>query len=311
MTLHLLATSLIFSFGCSHSKINPSIDHPNHVSAANGNFFIFYDDALFSAEGVLPISRNYNNKASYDGLFGFGWGSLYASNLVDSKNGTITIHEYGNGGTNVFLIENSANRNGKARKKFLGKLYRSERYGNQTLTASKSGYVRVHENGGTESFDRNGKLRRIDRKSGGFIELLYDPKGFLSELKDEAGRKVLVKCDGKGRIIGLVSSEGREFRYSYDGNVLKKAQGFDGRSQQYKYDERLNLIDIRHDGSTQFNVEYYGKNDCDCVKKVRYADGYSKEYEYSDPCGKLAKNNVVEIEKDSAGKEVKRNVFSF
>ena len=70
------------------------------VNLKNGNFFISYTDIVFSRQHDL--TRAYNSKSTFQGMFGYGWGSEYDTYLDVQGDGTVVMHEYGGGATNTF-----------------------------------------------------------------------------------------------------------------------------------------------------------------------------------------------------------------
>ena len=70
------------------------------VSVINGNYSVSFVDITHPQsrqEYQLKVSRTYNSKSQYDGIFGYGWGSEFESFLIVSADGTVVINESGGG----------------------------------------------------------------------------------------------------------------------------------------------------------------------------------------------------------------------
>lgn len=74
-----------------------------NVSLKNGNFFVGYQDLVYSGGFDPKIERVYNSKTPFKGVFGWGWGNEYEVFLSVSADGSVVVHEYGGGAENRFL----------------------------------------------------------------------------------------------------------------------------------------------------------------------------------------------------------------
>lgn len=74
------------------------------VNLKNGNFYISYTDVKIETDlaAFKEITRTYNSKSTFVGLFGYGWGSAIETYLHVYPDGTIVVIEHGSGGTTVF-----------------------------------------------------------------------------------------------------------------------------------------------------------------------------------------------------------------
>jgi len=77
------------------------------VNLKNGNFYISYTDIQMKSDltAFKDITRTYNSKSTFVGLFGYGWGSAMETYLHSYPDGTIVVIEHGSGGTTVFNSE--------------------------------------------------------------------------------------------------------------------------------------------------------------------------------------------------------------
>ncbi|MBU1376273.1 MAG: hypothetical protein KKE02_16720 [Alphaproteobacteria bacterium] len=70
------------------------------VDGRTGAFTLTYDDF----KGSLTYRRTYISSAGNGGLFGFGWGSVFDTRLVQMPDNTIVVLENGNAGATVYGV---------------------------------------------------------------------------------------------------------------------------------------------------------------------------------------------------------------
>ncbi|MGJ8745564.1 DUF6531 domain-containing protein [Polaribacter sp.] len=74
------------------------------VNINNGNFYISYTDVSLKKyqSAFESITRTYNSKSTYVGLFGYGWGTKFETYLRAYPDGSLKVKEHGTGNTNLF-----------------------------------------------------------------------------------------------------------------------------------------------------------------------------------------------------------------
>jgi YD repeat-containing protein len=78
------------------------------VNAKNGDFYITYGDIeLNSDKGKIEVTRTYNSKASGEGWFGAGWGSVYETYVSVMPDGSVVVHENGLGNSEYYAPKNA------------------------------------------------------------------------------------------------------------------------------------------------------------------------------------------------------------
>ena len=74
----------------------------------NGNLYMSYTDLVVPGSGKkLEMTRTYNSKSTENGWFGFGWGNIFETKLVNSADGCVVVHEHGAGGKTRFCPKTS------------------------------------------------------------------------------------------------------------------------------------------------------------------------------------------------------------
>jgi YD repeat-containing protein len=75
------------------------------VAAANGNYFTGFTDLELPELQGLPkvaVSRTYNSRSQFRGMFGYGWGNDFEAFLIPSADGSVVIQESGGGAKTRF-----------------------------------------------------------------------------------------------------------------------------------------------------------------------------------------------------------------
>src|SRR5690606_25418387 len=70
------------------------------VAVGNGNYFKSFTDVEHEAPAnsfQLKVTRVYNSRSQFDGIFGYGWGSDFEAFLVPSVDGGVVVQESGGG----------------------------------------------------------------------------------------------------------------------------------------------------------------------------------------------------------------------
>ncbi len=77
------------------------------VVPANGNYFTSYTDIEFPADsnGETPkLSRVYNSRSQFRGMFGYGWGNDFDTYLIPSADGSVVVQEAGGGAKTRWFV---------------------------------------------------------------------------------------------------------------------------------------------------------------------------------------------------------------
>ncbi len=295
-----------------------------NVSLRNGNFFIGYTDLIYTG-GIAPkIERVYNNKSSYDGIFGFGYGSDFETYLSASPDGSMVLHENGGGAQNRFTspkvsvkevdvaVENIL----KAKTKIAGltggqadaerkKLRNDARYRNDewerlytkglvqarkvangsVFTSNKFGYQ-------TLTKTNDGYVRRYD---DGKVETFND-NGKLTRVADKNGNFVNISYDKAGHMVNIKDNLNRNIKLAYNRTgKVEKVEGDAGKAAEYKYNENELTYSKDVDGN---EYEYkYSSNGRHNLVEIKYDDGKKLQIGYNE----IAKGETVAWVKDKDG----------
>ena len=208
---------------------------PDPVNALNGNLFMAFQDLYVPARGApLELTRTYNSRATYQGIFGHGWLSSLEVGLEQTDRDSVQIKDW-DGSVQLY------SRDPKREERFLpawASTQSVERKGDGTFVRSIGNCVK-------EIFSPQGRLIRREDNRGQGIRLKYAPDGIrVIEVADASGRVLrLSYTDGEvGFVREVTDPLNRTLRYDYDpqGNLIAVV-GFVGEVTRFAYDSDHNL----------------------------------------------------------------------
>jgi YD repeat-containing protein len=249
------------------------------VVTRTGNFYVGYTDMAYDSGIGVKIERVYNSLENINGIFGWGWGSLYETHL-GFENGGLVITEYGSGSTVRYNPINpvKGDVHGLAEVP-IGNQFTTTKTGYSRLLRIDKGFVR-YQTDNTEYFDLDGRLTGIESNNAQWIKLAYD-HGQLSSLIDNFGHKLQFFTNENGHVKRIDSQDGKAAFYSYNANgELIRSEDAEGNVYRYSYEmnETHNLTAVRFPNGQEMGIWYYNGGR---VKFLRNRDGALTEYRYS------------------------------
>jgi hypothetical protein len=257
------------------------------VTPQNGNYYTWFDDVWFD-DSPLKITRQYNSKSSFDGMFGFGWGSDYEVHLRVMCDGTVVVYENGGGAENMFVPQGVDLQPAIDRcVKSLVELARTKSYKSETeLPTWKARIVSDarfrHDEEVQEGFDPpsagtipTGTIytserwghQQMTRTSTGFARTSseetdsFDEQGHLTSIaSSDGGARIDAQTDKDGRVIRLADATGHWLELSYlqskEGqHYVEKIKDSNGRTASYRYDGRA-LVWVRDSAGHETTYEW-------------------------------------------------------
>ncbi len=217
----------------------------------------------------LALVRHYHSQDLSNGPFGFGWHSNLTTRLILATDGQ----------TNTAIVIQS---DGK-RKRFSQQAsggWASAPGTFQTLTVGADGSAQLRDKDGTiQTFDRFGRLTRIQDRNGNALTLGYDAQGIIASATSASGRTLTFTKGADGRIASIGDPLGRRFQYFYDANGrMSRVLDPLGGETRYTYDASSNLstvVDAR--GNTAVTLIYDSQ---DRVIREVLADGATFQFSY-------------------------------
>ncbi|QUI24512.1 DNRLRE domain-containing protein [Vallitalea pronyensis] len=223
------------------------------INPANGNLVLQVNDVLIPSIGVpINITRTYNSrKATFAGMFGYGWTSDAETQLADAGNGPITLID-GDGTRHIFGEEI-----GGGYKAHGGIYLDLVKNSNETYTITQSDGAKIN-------FDNNGKISSIVDTNDNQTNYGYT-NGKLTSITDSSNRIVTIMYGTNGYVSSINMPEGRTISYEYDlnGNLTKVIDP-ELKEVSFDYDAEHTLTSIKDQRNITTTIEY----DTGSVKKI-------------------------------------------
>lgn len=200
------------------------------VNVVNGAMWHTFNDLTINGSGIpLEFYRTYAARSGYSGPMGYGWTHNYNLRLTSEDGGIpefgkniIFTDEWGTQRTFVYVSQVNA--------------YASGPHTRAQLTLEANGYGVKKRDGFRYSFDVQGRLRRIENRTGNQLVLTYNNKGELEGVIDDLGRFLSFTYNGDHRIEVVTDFDGRRVEFDYDGNGdLSESRDLAGRPTTYDY----------------------------------------------------------------------------
>ncbi len=257
-----------------------------NVSLRNGNFFVGYTDIVYPGGFEPKVERVYNSKSAFQGMFGWGWGNEYETQLNVAADGSVVVHEFGGGADNRFSPQAF---NPRELDAAVATISEAARQGGSLGSAEQiNGYrqrLRSDANFRTEEWERlrrAGKVQArqlpvntrlfsnrfsfqyLTRIQGGYqrnfesgrIER-FDDAGHLARVSDKNGNFIDFTYGKDGRIQKLVDNFNRKIFLTFNTQGrLEKIQGEGGKEGVYRYNEQGELVYSRDVDGNVYSYKY-------------------------------------------------------
>ncbi len=252
------------------------------VDARNANYSDAWQDIDAPGSGFsLRVTRAYNSRSLFNGIFGFGWCSDLETSLDVTAEGTIKITECGDGADIIFRpkdfskedIQETVDKIVSAMKKdtslqaaAIQKL-KSELALDRNLREQLADKYKISHavKDGTKYF-ANGRENEV---------VVKDKTGYNRTLTDGT----LQKFDFEGHLTYTYDKNGNYLKYSYQNNMLREAVDNNGRKLTFEYFPFKKVKSIVGPNRISATYKYKGVSDLEWVKT---GEGNVYAYDYDD-----------------------------
>ena len=235
------------------------------VSLRNGNFFVSFRDISYPG-GIEPkVERVYNSKSDFIGMFGYGWGSEYETQLTVDPDGSLIVAEFGGGANNRFLPKNysakdlasavtslteaakksgviSSTKDVESYKKHLQTDFdfRSKQY---AIFVNKGLIPRKQISEGTQFVSTNYQYQYITKAKGGYIRVMesgitekFNEAGNLVQMMDRNKAFITFTYDKNGHLTQLIDNQNRKMLFTFNQQgLLERVTGESKKVTEFKY----------------------------------------------------------------------------
>lgn len=251
------------------------------VDMKNANFSNTWVDLEVSGSGYdLKVSRTYNSRSLFNGMFGFGWCSDFETTLEITGDGNLKLIECGAGQETMFTprefnkkdIEKTVAKiidRMKAQKKdekFLKTL--SENLMSSADLRSKYALdlkISVPVKEGTQFFANGREVENITFAKNIYTRTLADGSS--------------MRFSQAGKITHLYDKNGNFLKFDYDKDNLKEVADNNGRKLNFKFQNNKKVKSITGPGGASVEYKFTGLDDLTTVKN---AWSNTHTYEYDD-----------------------------
>ena len=250
------------------------------VDMKNANFAQTWTDLEVPGSGYdLRVSRTYNSKSLFEGMFGFGWCSDFETRLSFTAEGNLKVTECGAGQEMFFTPRDFSKKEiEKTVSQILEKVKAAKKPDEKTLASlqkdlladndlrSKFAFaykVALPVKEGTTFFANGKEVENIQVAKGIYTRTLSDGSsmrfntgGFLTHMYDKNGNFLKFEYD-KESIREIVDNNGRKLSFKYFNN--KKVQKISGPSAltvEYKFEKLDNLSWVKNSWNNVYAFEY-------------------------------------------------------
>jgi len=244
--------------------------------APTGNYSrLFTDLSLNSSDEELTFTRLYNSQNTEEtGIFGKGWSFNYESDIREHELFShIRIVTLPDGSQESYTLNTDGSYTANSSRNTLAK----QTDGSYVLTTKEQ--VKY-------GFNPDGILSRIESREGNRLDIRLTPEGKPQSITDYAGREYRFAYEG-GLLKTITDPAGRTVNYAYTGGRLVKVTGPDGITTHYGYDADGYLSEIRDGNNDRTEAVAYRISDGIAqVERVTDAYGNVKTYTYDEVSGK-------------------------
>lgn len=281
-----------------------SVNALSLVDMKNANYADTWVDLIVPGSGYdLRVSRTYNSRSLFNGMFGFGWCSDFETSIKTTPEGNIKLTECGGGMEVVYLPKNFDSKAvNKTVSEILKNIRKKERRDpaylsnisqrlrhDLELRAKYSKRYNIQETSvasGKKFYAGGREVEHFYVKDNLFYRVLPDGSKEVFNKKGKMVRKFdknknFIKYGyRKNLLVSAVDNNGRKlfFKYHTGNQKVKEIIGPNGAKAQYKFENLDDLIWVKNAWKNAYVLKY---DDLHNLTKITYPDKTTKEIKYN------------------------------
>ncbi len=241
----------------------------------------------------LKVTRTYNSRSLFNGMFGFGWCSDFETQFSKTAEGLIKLKECGDGRVTFFRTRSFSKKTSihlvnqivarvkkdgtKYSKAYLKRLKANlinnpnerqamaEKYKISTGTSKETVYYSDRQNVETLVL-KNGYY---ERRFADGTKQRFNTDGFLTHMYDKNGNYLKLTYSNK-KLSTVRDNNGRQLAFSHHSNgKVKSIRGPSGMSVNYKYKKVSDLVYVKSAWGNEYTYEY---DELHNLTKISYPD---------------------------------------
>lgn len=266
--MHRSRTTVAFSFvaaaAAAFVSLAPSIGHAI-VDMKNANYNESYLDLSFPGTGYqLRVTRYYNSRSVYSGLFGFGWCSDFETSIEKTPEGRLKLVECGAGQEMIYAPAKFDN---KAVDRAIDQIMAFYKKNNPSATQETQDTLRqqIQDFGDVRNdWAKQAGIEIPDVKKGVVYQaetievekIVFDGSSYTRTLADGTSQKY----NSAGQLIYIGDKNGNNLKLSYANNVLKELVDNSGRKLSFTLVNGKRVKEIVGPNGTKAEYKYAGED---------------------------------------------------
>ncbi len=242
--------------------IFPSISYSS-VDMRLANYFDSWTDLEIPGTGYnLRVTRTYNSRSLFNGMFGFGWCSAFETKFETQADGSIKLKECGDGRTTLYVLKNFSGRNtNKAVGQIISKVRKSrslpqaqvKKLRAQLLSNSqmRQNYARRYK---VSSRIQQGKIYYA---LGNSIETLVQKGAYYERVLPDGTKQ---RFNKQGRLVYLYDANGNYIQLLYKNSLITIIKDNTNRQLALTYGSNQKIHSIRGPGRVKVSYKYANNN---------------------------------------------------
>lgn len=273
------------------------------VDMRNANYTHHWTDIkVFTTGFDLSVVRTYNSRSLYDGMFGFGWCTLYETTIEITAEGNVELTECGGGLGIIYRPKGFSLAEVKTTVSRILAAYKSENKNiqpdelsrlelelteSESARADKARKYKIAQpiKEGVTYYAEGRRVEYFEKKNNVFYRYLedgsaqkFDSAGLLTGMQDREGKYLQISRT-QGLIQEITDDQGRKLNFKYHPNrKVKSVTGPEGLNAEYKFSKN-DLVEVKNGWGNTYKYEYNGAHN---MTKVAYPDNTTKEITYND-----------------------------
>ncbi|MCB0394423.1 MAG: cell wall-associated protein wapA [Bdellovibrionales bacterium] len=250
----------------------------------------------------LKVTRTYNSRSLYNGMFGFGWCSDFETSFAVQADGSIHLKECGDGRLTIYtnaafstsnvkrvvdeIVKKEASVTKGVTKTYIDTLranlmldHRQRQvYADKYKISSGAKKGTVYKAGGESTETLVLMNDYYERTFSDGTKQRFDLNGNLTHLYDKNGNFLRIKYS-QGRIQIVGDNNGRQLSFSYyENGKVKAINGPGGISASYKYERLNDLSWVKSAWNNEYTFKY---DELHNLVRISFPDKTFKEIQYN------------------------------
>ena len=259
--------------------IFPSISYSS-VDMRLANYFDSWTDLEIPGTGYnLRVTRTYNSRSLFNGMFGFGWCSAFETKFEVQADGSIKLKECGDGRTTLYVLRNFSSKNtNKAVDQIISKVRKSRSLSKAQIRRLRAELISNPQTRQSYARQHNISSRivrgRVYYALGNSVETLVQKGAYYERVLPDGTKQ---RFDKNGRLTYLYDANGNYIQLLYQKSLITIIKDNTNRQLVLAYGSNGKVRLIRGPGRVKVSYRY-ANNDLVGVSSA-WGNNYTYRYD--------------------------------